>query len=280
MLHIQHEYDDFDDIAKKSANAKAMSIQRTIQSLIQSIPSKELNSIVKTAAEIALSREHIRNICFNECIKKEAEEENDIGTVHSNSYVCRFFVTVRRIKAQLVKKTLRSVGKSLASEICKGILHHMKSKIQSALRHDLTKLRFNISDNIFAKVTVVIMSVILFIINPLIGATVAAVSLVVTFVWSVDVNSESWRRKVADEIFETVSRKEDQVLGKLLPTVKQTCRKTTEDLKKVLKNLEEWTQKTECMDIKESKYAFCMGFFKLSAKVLITFFMIFRHAIY
>lgn len=51
MLHIQHEYEDFSDIAKMSANAKVMSIQRTIQSLIQSIPSKELFSIIDEAAK-------------------------------------------------------------------------------------------------------------------------------------------------------------------------------------------------------------------------------------
>lgn len=249
MLHIQHEYEDFDDIAKKSANAKAMSMQRTIQSLIQSIPVKELVNIIDEAAEKAFSRENIRNICFNEFIT----DDRNVGTVYSHSYVCRFFVTVRRIKTKLVENTLRSVNKSFATEICKGILHHIKSKIQSALRHDLIKIKFDVSDETFSTVTVVVLCVIASVINPLFGVAVAVVSLVVTFVWSVDVNSESWRRNVADEIFDAVSKNEFEVLNKLLPMVQETCRKTTEDLENVSKRLEEWTQKTECMDINESK---------------------------
>lgn len=247
MLHIQHEYDDFDEIAKKSANAKAMSFQRTIQSLIQSIPYEELFSIIDEASKKAYSRENIRNICFNEFI---TDGEN-VGTVYSNSYVCRFFVTVRRIKAELVTNTLRSVGKAFASEICKGILRHIESKIQSALRHDLIRLRFDISDDIFATVTVVLLFVIASVINPLYGAAVAVISLVVTFVWSVDVNSVSWRRKVADEIFETVSKNRDDVVSKLLPMVQRTCLKTTRYLKNVSEELEEWTQNTKCMEIEE-----------------------------
>lgn len=77
------------------------------------------------------------------------------------------------------------------------------------LRYDLIKFRFNIFDNIFVKVIVVIMFVILFIINLLIGVIVVVVFLVVIFVWLVDVNFESWWRKVVDEIFEIVLRKED-----------------------------------------------------------------------
>lgn len=249
MLHIQHEYEDFYDIAKMSANAKAMSIQRTIQSLIQSIPSKELFSIIDEAAKKAYSRENIRNICFNEFII----DGEDVGTVYSNSYVCRFFVTVRRIKAELVTNTLRSVGKAFASEICKGILRHIESNIQSALRHDLISLRFDISDDIFATVTVVLLFVIASVINPVLGAAAAVVSLVVNFVFSVDVNSESWRGQVADEIFKTVSKNKDTLINKILPMVEKTCRTTTGDLKNVSKKLEEWTQKTECMDINESK---------------------------
>lgn len=149
--------------------------------------------------------------------------------------------------------TLRSVGKAFASEICKGILRHIESKIQSALRHDLIRLRFNISDDIFATVTVVLLFVIASVINPVVGAAAAVVSLVMHFVFSVDVNSESWRGQVADEIFKTVSKNKDTLVSKILPMVEKTCRTTTGDLKNVSKKLEEWTQKTECMDINESK---------------------------
>lgn len=246
MLHIQHEYEDYYDIAKLSANAKAVSIERTIQTLIQSIPSEELVSIINKAAKKAYSRTNIRNICFNELIA-------DVGTVNSDSYACRFFVTVRRIKAQLVKNTLHSVGKSFASEICKGILHHIESKIESALKHDLLRLRFDISDDIFAKVTSVMLVFIALAINPLLGAAAAVLSLALTFVWSVDVNSERWRGQVAEEIFLTVSKNKDNLINKILPLVEKTCIKTTEDLKNVSKELEEWTQKTKCMDINESK---------------------------
>lgn len=100
MLHLQHDNEEYDEIAKKSAKAKVSSFQRTIHSLIQSISSVDIFSIVSKAVDQALSRRNVNGICLSEFIS----DGEDVGTVNSDSYTCRLFVTVRRIKKTLVKK--------------------------------------------------------------------------------------------------------------------------------------------------------------------------------
>lgn len=125
-LHLQHKHEDFDEIAKKSANAKVSLFQRTILYLVESIPSENLEVIVSKAANISLIQSNVRKICDNELIK---DGEETVGTVSSNSYTCRLFSTVRRIKRTLVENTLRTICKSLALEICKEIMCHIEYKM-------------------------------------------------------------------------------------------------------------------------------------------------------
>lgn len=56
-LHLQHEHEDFDEIAKKSANAKVSLFQRTILYLVESIfvtmnLSKTLEQLTVTATHV------------------------------------------------------------------------------------------------------------------------------------------------------------------------------------------------------------------------------------
>lgn len=123
------------------------------------------------------------------------------------------------------------------------------------LREDLIELSFNIFDEIFVKVMVVLMFVIVLVfINLFFGVVVVVGLLIVIFVFFVDVNFESWRRKIVDEIFQIVLKNKYDVLSKLLLMVEKMCRKIVVDLNSVFKKFEKWMQKIECMDIKESKY--------------------------
>lgn len=248
-LHLQHEYEDFDDIAKKSAFAKVSSFQTTILYLVESISFKKLAEIVSEAAEHFLLQLNVRDICYNEFI---TDEEN-VGTVNSNSYICRLLSTVRRIKRTLVTNTLRTACKSLGFKICKGIMGFIKFQMETYFLtcDDQRQLNIEISDTLIETFSVEMTPFLISICGSILFATG---SLIGTFVFSVDVNSINWRRKVADAIFLMISKHRKIIVEKAMLLVKNMCTKTAEDLKRLNKSLEKWKEKTKCMDIIERKY--------------------------
>lgn len=249
-LHVQHEYEDFDDIAKKSAFAKVSSFQKTILSLEDSIPFKELDEIVSEAAENFFSQLNVRDICYNEFIT----DGKNVGTVNSNSYTCRLFSTVRRIKQTLVTNTLRTTFKSLGFKICKGIMGYIKFQMETRYFYicdDQRQLNIEISDTLIETISVEMTSFLISICDSILFATR---SFIGTFVFSVDVNSLNWRRNVADAIFLMISKHRKDIVEKAMLLVENMCTKTAEDLKKLNKSLEKWKEKTECMDMIERKY--------------------------
>lgn len=246
-LHLQHEHEDFDEIAKKSANAKVSLFQKTILSLVENIPSENLAVIVSKAANYSLSRLNIRKICDNENI---TDGEN-VGTVHSNSYTCRLFSTVKRIKRTLVTNTLRSVFKSLGLEICKE-MRLIKNKMEPAYLYiykDQIQQNVEIPGILIEAITAEMMSFLISICDPILFY---AGSFIRTFVFSVDVNSLIWRRKVADEIHLMISKQQKDIVKKTLLLIEKMFKKTSEDLQNLYRSLDKWKEeKTKCMDISE-----------------------------
>lgn len=247
-LHLQHKHEDFDEIAKKSANIKVSLFQRTILYLVESIPSENLAVMVSKAANIYLIQSNVRKICDYEFIKDGGET---VGTVNSNSYTCRLFSTVRRIKRTLVENTLRTICKSLALEICKEIMCHIELKMNPMYSFIYEDLKPGILDTLIETITVKMKPFLDKICNPIFLATG---SFIGTFVFSVDVNSLNWRRKVADAIYLMISEHRKDIVEKATLLVENMCTKTAEDLKNLNKELEKWKEKTKCMDIIEGKY--------------------------
>lgn len=148
-----------------------------------------------------------------------------VGRGGSASYSCRSVFTVRRLKEQLVEQTLHETAKAIRSEICKGILRHIESNIQETLNQNFLDLKLQISKELFKKISsVAVFAVIIaYFYYPLLGIIVAVGYVVVTFIWSVDVNSLDWRRKIADEIYQTILENKTNILKKIKGQVQNMC---------------------------------------------------------
>lgn len=233
---------------KKSANAKVSFFQRIIHSLLESIPSKKLTVIVSKAAEHSLTQLNFREICYNAFII----DGEDVGTVYNNSYICRFFLTVRRIKRRLVRSALRKICKLLGFKICKDVMRDIEFAMGTMhMSEDQRQLRIDISDTFIETLTFEITSFLISLCDPIDSAIFAAGSFLECFLYSVDVNSSTWRRKVADETYMMVSKHQEDIVKKVLLLVENMCKKTTEDIKYVSRSLQKWKEKTECMDMVE-----------------------------
>lgn len=264
-LQLQHEYEDVDEIAKKSANAKVSWFQRIIHTLLKSIPSSKLAGIVSAAAQHSLTRLNFREICYNEFI-------TDVGTVHSNSYICRFFLTVRRIKRTLVTNALRTICKLLGFKICKDIMRDIEFAMETMhMSEGQRQQRIDISDTIIETLAVEITSILISLCDPIHSGIFADGSFFEYFFHSVDVNSPTWRRKVADETYMMVSKHQEDIVKHVLLLVENMCKKTTEDLKYVSRSLQKWKENTECMDLIECKYIYKVRWCNFDQNVCVRF---------
>ena len=250
---IHHDFEECDDICKTSGAQKLLSVHETITSLKNSIPNDiSLEKIVKMAADKILSRRYIRDICYEVDL---THDNKRVGTVHSGSYFCYYVGTVKSIKKDLVKETVEKISEDLGSEICKEILEHIKAKVKLSISGDLNKLQINISDDVFATLKIAIVATaFIFFTYPLLGILLALIDIFVSFIMYVDINSESWRKKVADEIFDKVSKQRKSIINNISPIVKTSCKVTTSDLEKLGRQLSDWKQGISPSDHRYCEY--------------------------
>lgn len=254
---IHHDFEENEDLFKKIGVQKLQAFDKIIRSLKDSVPIAELNEIIHTAANKALSEENIRRLCFNVHLK---EGNTNIGTTESHSYFCRSPWTVWGMRRQLIGKTLEAISKSFASEICQGILKHIESKIRMNLEMELGGGGFNfiISPEVFTTV-MLIGSVILSLFIPLAGIVVAMLAVIGAFLESVDVNSKYWRKPYADEIYETVRKKRTSIERNILYEIETMCEKTKKDLQAVSTQINDLKQELKFPDQDTCKYSICQS---------------------
>lgn len=251
-IYLHHRLDDAENVLKFSAYQQVKSIGTVVESISESVPIDSLEAILQAANDKVLSKDTIRELCYGIFLKDKSE---NVGTCENASYSCRSVFTVRRLKEQLVEKTLNKTAETLGSEICRGILKYIESRIQTKLEQNFSNLKFNISDELFATITVAVVAVVVSFFFPLLGIIIAVGTLVVTFVWSVDVNSREWRRKVADEIYETIAKNKNDILRKIRPQVEQMCRQTVQELTAVATTIHEFKCRIGHTEQKACKYS-------------------------
>lgn len=230
-FHLQHESEQYTEVAKLSAHQKVVSYKQFVESVRDSIPLSNIEDIVKTAVNRALSKESITELCFDAVIQES-------GNTYSDPYVCRSSSTVNRIKKELMKKTVDSVSEHLGSEICTEIQKHIEKEMQSKFKFDpvLIKTFLDFSSLAFVGVITLIASLL----NPILGILLAILSVLGTLFFAVDVNSRSWRRNVASDIYKQVDKNKEKVLKELSSNIRNRCRITVDQLRIIAELLEDF----------------------------------------
>lgn len=238
---IHHVFDDDEDLLKLFSAENLRSLDAIVKSTQNSVPLEDLKRIVNVAAAEVMAFRNILRLCNNVSLW---DGTTIVGTSSSYKYPCRFSLKVTLLKNQLIKETLDQVTKSFASEMCQGILKHIKSKVENTLQRELDFSKISISDDLYANVYVLITTVFKTYIYPYLrDAVVTVVTLPTTFLWAVDVNDGEWREKVATEIYGTVREREHTVKQNILKKTSIMCEEAVEDLRSVSEKIN---------DIKES----------------------------
>lgn len=249
-IFLLHKFEEYDEVAKLSAHKKISCFCDVLQDLSRSIPYDSLRGILDTAAAKSLTGDKIRSICYSVYL---FDDTKAVGTVNSDAYLCFSVFRIKRLKGALVQESLNRIGNSLGSEICNGILHHIESNVKSRLVNDLADLKIELSENLYYSVKDIVITAIFWIFSPWVGLIVTAGMIFVNLVWPENINSESWRRKVANEIHDKMQENRSAILNRIRPDIENSCINTSADLQTVVKNLIALQQKIHLVDQQKCK---------------------------
>lgn len=230
-FHLQHESEQYTEVSKLSAHQKLVSYKQFVESVRDSIPLQNIDKIVKDAVNRALSKESITELCFDAVLQES-------GNTNSEPYYCRSSSTINRLKKELLSKTVESVSKYLGSEICSEIQRQLETEIQSKFSFDTDSIYtvLNFSSLVILKTMFTMIASIL---NPVFEALFAFISVISTMLFAVNVNSRSWRKDVANEIFEMVDKNKEKLLKELSSNIRNRCIITADHLQIIVDQLEQ-----------------------------------------
>lgn len=239
-FHLHHESEEYTEVAKLSAHRKVVSYKEFVESVRDSIPLQNIDKIVKDAVNRVLSKESITELCYDVVIQES-------GNTNSDSYYCRSPSTVNKLKEELMRKTVDSVSKYLGSEICNEIQRHIQTELQSKLSIDTESIYafLNFSTVLFLEAMV---TAIGYMLNPVLGVLFGLLSVVGTLLFAVNVNSRSWRRDVANDIYKQMDKNKEKVVTELSSNIRTRCKITADHLKLIADLLEKFTSRIHLND--------------------------------
>lgn len=250
-IYLQHAFDNAENVIRFGAYQQVKSLEKMIDSISESVPIDSFEMILKAAIDKVLSRELIRELSYDTFLRDNGV---NVGTVAYASYSCGSMSTVRQIQEQLVNLTLKGAVKTLGLEICRRILKQIESKTSTKLEENFSHLKFN--DDDLATITVAVVDDVF---SPFLGISISVGTLNTTSACSVDVNSKDWRRKVADEIYDTIYKYKTDILIQTGLQVKLMCLQTVEELIAVLKNIADFKRNIGYLEQKSCKCS-CFAF--------------------
>lgn len=248
---MQHIYEDFDEIAKLSAYKKISYYRNFVREMIDTFSTYNLDRVIIKSMDRVLTRENIRRVCFEVVVR---HDNNYVGTVENTAYNCRYSGTVTRIKEILTEETLCDTARKLGSEICTGILMHIESVVQTTLSAELGNIKSDMSNIVFGEIDAIISATVVKIFRTIYGVIISVTTFLITIFRPVDVNSEEWRSRVADEVYINILKKRDFLRDSILDNLTTFCLKTREDFKFITSELEEFQTRVIPEDQKQCKY--------------------------
>lgn len=227
-IYIHHALENSENIIKFYALRQVTLLGTIIEPIADIFPIYDLEPILQAAIDKALSRESIRTFCYGIFLN---DTNILVGTTENPSFSCHSVFTVRKLKEQLVHKTLLKTVEPLVSEIGSRIVKHIESKVKTKSRQRVSNLIFKIPNELVGTITGVVVTDVVSGFFPTVGIINSLVTFVVTSVLSVNVNSIIWRRQVADEIHDTIEKNKAAILRKIIPEVEEICLQNVRELK-------------------------------------------------
>lgn len=225
-IYIHHELENPENVIKFSAYEQAKLLGTSMELISESVPVDSLGPILQAATDRVISKDTIIRLCNDVFLR---DKNVNVGSTNYATYKCFLMSTVKRLKKQLVIQTLNDTAENLGSEISRGIFNHIKFTMTTKLDEKKSKLQFDIPNEIFTTVAVMVCNIISYIFDDIIAYDMLSEA---SF-WSVDVNSRYWRRGVADEIYDTIVFNKTNFVRQIRSESEKICRQTVRELKEM-----------------------------------------------
>lgn len=210
-----------------------------VKSLIKMIPVDDIEHIIDRAADRSFSKESITRLCFSAVIQES-------GNTYSGPYYCSFF-TVRRLKRELVENTMESMRQLLVSEVEDEIDQHIAKYVLDRVGPIQTFISLDFP-TIINSISFGIAIIVAMWFNVIPVLIVSAFVIIASLLIAVDVNSISWRKNVANEIYENLSKNKVKVIKDISSNIKQRCKETIDQLRSVSSKLENFKRRINLID--------------------------------
>lgn len=250
---LYHDFEESnDDIFKLSGRQRLDFLHENTKSLIEKVSGRSLHHILYEAVNRSLTQDRIRELCGSVDLHYM---QDHVGNVADFPYTCYSQVTVDTIKLDLMDKTLEETAKFIGTEICQGILQHIESNVLEIVDQQFSRLNNIISSAVYTFIKTVLqfpprpaVSIFRIIFH-------TAMSYFTNNLQIVNVNSKDWRQEVADEIFNVISKNEQNIYNEILPRLKEMCDSTRLDIEIACKKIEEIKKEITLSDLEKRKYA-------------------------
>lgn len=240
-IFIHHALEDHDEIFKRVWNLKLSCLFKEVLAAHHYIPFDLLETILINAADEILSLESIKNICFEVCIQIRDQR---VGTVNDQSHKCFVKSTLVQMRDYLVEMSFKDLGNRFGIRIWQKILTQIEIDAQENFKSKQLNLENLVSQKMLPETQKFIESVVCPLLDSLItiatqGSPALSTSVLGIYPIPIDVNSEEWRKQVADTIYQTVSLHKENILQELLPEINNICKQTHDDMLTLSKRVEE-----------------------------------------
>lgn len=248
-IYLHHESENYAEIAKLIAHKKVETYRQYVMTVKDSILINRIGHIVKNVVFRALSKERITELCFEAIIEKS-------GNIESGPYYCHSSSTVKRLKKELMEKTLQSVSDYLGSNICEEMQRCIVIDIQSKFDFDLDPFTKFLGISKLILIESILTGLAEFI-DLYVAVIVGAATVLGKFIVAINVNSRSWRSNVASEIFKKVYKNRDEVVKEVTSNVMDLCGITNFELGRIARQLD--TFRSRLAGPRFGKYIYVMG---------------------
>lgn len=247
---MHHESEKCAEIAKLIAHKKVKTYKQSVMTVKDSIPINDIGHIVRHAVLRALSKERITELCFEAIIEES-------GNIESGPYYCHSSSTVKRLKKELMEKTLQSVSDYLGSNICEEMQRYIVIDIKSKFDFGLDPFTKFLGISKLILIESILTGLFAHCIDLYVAVIVGAATVVGTFIVAINVNSRSWRKNVASEIFEKVYKNRDEVVKEVTSNVMELCEITNFQLDRIAIQLDTFTSRLSGPSF--GKYIYVIG---------------------
>ena len=256
-IFLHHDFEDPDEICNHSKGHQLRYISKYILAIKDNVPENSLKTFLQKATEEELSLRNITEIC---CQVDLYDDDFHIGTAESPSYRCFSYFKVLRLRNALIEGTVNKILKSLEIDLQKEILNLIELKSKQNINTTFPGLEIRCLIETHPDIEICIKDLVQLILHQLIMISPMIDNLfslfrvtIATFVWTVDVNSRQWRSELAIEIHECLSKRNRLIVDQFLPTFREMCNQTRNNLWTISNSIDEYINKLELVDQKACK---------------------------